>query len=99
MGILSITFSILVPIVFWLLIKLLWKPKTRISYAFKFSIWPAIILSSQLGGPIARELTGFNSRHLMDITSTLMGISLISLLTAPIFFAIGYWVSRNKIKN
>lgn len=95
-GLLAATLSLIIPLIFWLLLRRFWKPNSRKSYALKFALWPAIFISFMLGGPLARELLGIQSRYQSDLMGTLMGVSGASILFAPIFFGIGYWLGKKK---
>lgn len=97
-GITAVFLMFFLPVLIWWVLRRHWKPKTRRSYALKFAFWPLIIFSSQLAGPLAREIFGISSRYSMDAISAIKGVTALFFLTAPIFFAIGYYIARNKFK-
>lgn len=97
-GITAVFLMFFFPVVIWWVLRRYWKPKTRGSFALKFAFWPLIIFSSQLAGPLAREIFGISSRYSMDAISALKGVTGLFFLTAPIFFAIGYYIARKKFQ-
>ena len=68
-----------------------WKPRTKLMYALKFSFWPIVILTFKLGGPITREIFGIESKVMMDVYRSIQGLIGLFIITAPVFFAIGWW--------
>lgn len=93
-GIISILIGFAVPITLWFLILRPWKPTTRLQYSARFALWPMVILSFNLGGPISRALFGIQSSYLMSMGESLRGLFVLCVVAAPIFFAIGWWRSK-----
>ncbi|NTW54253.1 MAG: hypothetical protein HGB15_05765 [Chlorobaculum sp.] len=93
-GIVSVVIAIAIPVILSLVVMRNFKPRTRLLYALKFSFWPIVILTFNLGGPLSREIFGIESRYLMDLSRTIKGLVVLFIITAPIFFAIGYWKAR-----
>lgn len=91
--------AILIPAATWLLLHKTWRPSTRVAYAFRFSLWPLIVASSQLGGPLARSLSGIKSRFLMDLPQTLMAVGIVSIILALPFFGVGYLIGARRFPS
>jgi len=99
-GMTAVFLTFFLPVLIWWALRRYWKPKTRRSYALKFSLWPAIIFSSQLAGPLAGVIFfGFYGRYEDRFISALQGVTGLIVLLAPIFFVIGYYVGRKKFKQ
>jgi hypothetical protein len=101
-GIMSVIIGFGIPILLCLLVMIPWKPKTRGLFALKFSLWPTILLSFNLGGPISRALIGHKISYMLDVNQTIKGLIGLLFVTCPIFFVIGYLLSlkicsKNKI--
>lgn len=97
-GLMAVVLNVVIPLALWLLLRRLWSPTTRRGYAFKFSLWPMIFFSSQLGGPVAREFVGLHSAYSMSLGEALKGVIGLSVLLAPVFFGIGYLLARRKFQ-
>ena len=96
-GIVSVLIGVAIPIVLWLLLMRNWRPRTKYLYALKFAFWPIVILTFYLGGPISRIIFGIESKYMMDINRTLKGLIGLFIITAPVFFAIGWWRARKLL--
>jgi hypothetical protein len=83
-----------VPVGLLAMLHLTWTPKTRVAYSLRFAGWPCLFFSTQLGGPLAQALAGHSSRYMMDVGQTLKGLSVLSLVGAPIAFGLGWLISR-----
>ncbi len=90
-GYTSVAIGVAIPLLLRSLVMHKWKPRTRLIYALKFSLWPVIIFTYFLGGPISREIFGIESRYLMDLNQTFKGVIGLSMISTPVFFAIGWW--------
>ena len=97
MLLLGMVLSFLIPFAIWFALRP-WKPKTQISYAAKFALWPTIIFSWYLGYPVARAIFGVKSRYLQDLDQALPAIILWMVVFAPFAFGIGYFIARKKFK-
>lgn len=93
-GIASVLVGIALPVVLWFLILKSWRPTSRPQYSARFALWPVIILSFSLGGPISRALFGIHSSYQMGLGETLRGLLVLAVVAAPVFFAIGWWRSK-----
>jgi hypothetical protein len=89
--------SIGIPIGIWFIAMRPWKPKIRTSYAARFSLWPSLLFSTQLGGPIARQMAGHESRYLTGFGQTLGAVLLLSVVAAPFAFGIGYAIAKGRL--
>jgi hypothetical protein len=99
-GIVSVVIGFGLPFVFWSLLLKNFKPKTRLKYALKFSLWPIIVSTFMLGGPISRELIfRIESSHTISLLETTAGIIGLFIITGPIFFIIGYLKGKKKFKK
>lgn len=67
-----------IPVALWWLLLRPWKPRTRLTCAIRFSLWPLVVLS---GLPSTR-------------VGKVEGVLVLFVLTAPIFFGIGWWRGR-----
>lgn len=90
-GITSVVLAVAIPVVLWIVILRPWKPKTRLMYSLRFSLWPMIFWSNHLGPAISRELFDIHGAHVPSLASTLKGFIVVSLFSAPVFFGIGWW--------
>jgi len=96
----AVFLTFFLPVLLWWILRRYWKPKTRRSYALKFALWPAIIFSSQLAGPLAGVIFyGFYGRYEDRLISALQGVTGLIVLLAPIFFVIGYYIGRKKFQQ
>lgn len=66
-GITSVLIGIALPVVLWLIILRSWKPTSRLQHSARFALWPMVILSFNLGGPVSRALFGIHSSYLMGL--------------------------------
>lgn len=98
-GIFAAILTFGLPLALWATVLRPWRPKSRSSYALRFSLWPLVILFSQLAGPFAREAFGVHSDYRMGAGGTIKGILGLEMLLFPIFYGIGYWLSKNKEFN
>ena len=99
-GIVSVVIGFGLPFVFWSLFMKNFKPKTRLKYALKFTLWPIILSTFMLGGPISRELIfRIDSNHNMSLLETTAGIIGLSIITGSIFFVIGYLKGKKKFQK
>ena len=89
--------SFLIPFGIWSALRS-WKPKTRKSYAAKFSLWSFIIFSHYLGYPIARAIFGVESSYLPGLDHAIPGVIVAGFMGSPITFGIGYLIARKKFK-
>ena len=87
----------LIPFGIWFSLRS-WKPKTRKSYAAKFSLWSFIIFSHYLGYPIARAIFGVESSYLPGLDHAIPGVIVAGFMGSPITFGIGYLIARRKFK-
>ncbi len=92
-GTLSSILSIAIPFLLCVIV-MRWKPKTKWLYALKFSLWPAVFLSYILGGPLAQEIVGLNSRYARGLEETLLGYFGVAIVGCVIFYPIGLVLSR-----
>lgn len=83
--------SAAIPVILWLVLLRPWKPKTRLMYAIRFSLWPIVVLSFNIAGPVSRKLYGINSSYLMSLGETLKGLVVLFFICGPVFFGIGWW--------
>lgn len=90
-GITSVVLAVAIPVVLWIVLLRPWKPKTRTMYALRFSLWPMIFWSSNLGPAISRELFEIHGSYVMGLDDTLKGFFVLSLVSAPAFIGIGWW--------
>ena len=85
------------PVALWALTHLTWAPKTRLAYALRFSLWPLILFSTQLGGPIARHMAGHASRYLMGLEQSFAHYVARSVWGAIFVFGICYlWLLMTR---
>lgn len=90
------TFTLAIPYGVWFVLVRPWKPRTRRSFAYRAALWPLVILSSGLAGPLARALTGNSSSFQQGIFESTVGLLGLSVLAAPIAFAVGWAVSARR---
>lgn len=76
-----------------------WIPKTRKMFAFKFSLYPSVLLTSQFASPLTYEIFDMGNMHRMGLIGTFKGVFVLSIVLAPFFYGIGYWISKQKIKT
>lgn len=95
-GVVAAILTFVLPLAFWLTVLRPWRPKSRSNYALRFSLWPLVVLCSQLAGPFAREAFGVHSDYRMGIEGAIKGVLGLEMLLFPIFYGIGYWLSKNK---
>lgn len=96
-GILAAFFAVGLPLAIWFFGMRKWRTNSRRSFALKFSLWPLVIFSFQLGGPIARMIVGLpTSHHRLDLFGTLQGLIGIAIVTIPVMFGIGYLIAIKK---
>lgn len=87
----------LIPVALWWCSRHFWHPESRASYALQFALWPVIFLSYQLGGPIVRILMGMPTPPFAQtLGEKIMGIFGAFAVLSPVFFLIGYAVSKKK---
>lgn len=94
-GITSIVLTAGIPLLLWLIILRSWKPQTRLMYSLRFSLWPMIFLSFNLGPAISREIFDIHSTYSHSLEDTLKGFIVLSLVSAPVFFGIGWWRGKS----
>lgn len=94
-GITSVVLAVAIPVVLWIVLLRPWKPKTRLMYALRFSLWPMIFWSLNLGPAISRELFEIHGAHARSLGDTLKGVFVLCLISAPVFFGIGWWRGKN----
>jgi hypothetical protein len=90
------TLAITIPILIWLLVFRTWVPQSRLQYAFRFSLWPAVVLSSQMAGPIARFLFGIDQSLLRGGVDTFVGVIVLSTTLGVICFVIGWMLGKKQ---
>jgi hypothetical protein len=93
-GTLSAILSVAIPLALWVVLHRCWKPKKKYTYAIRFSLWPVILLSSQLAGPLSRAFIGIPSVYSMNIERTAKGLTVIALVLVPVFLGIGWWRAK-----
>lgn len=98
-GVATAILTFALPLAFWLTILRPWRPTSRSNYALRFSLWPLVILCSQLASPFAREAFGVRSDYRMGVEGTIKGILGLEILLFPIFYGFGFWFSKNKEFN
>lgn len=94
-GVTSVVLTIGIPVVLWIVILRPWKPKTRLTYSIRFSLWPMIFWSNNLGRAISRDIFDIHGAHVLGLGDALKGVVLLSLVSAPVFFGIGWWRGKN----
>lgn len=78
MVVLAAKLSFAIPFLFSTLLKRFLNTRSCNDCAFKFSLWPAILFNSELGGPRAKELLAIQNSYLMsvsDLAASLIGFS------------------------
>ncbi len=96
-GILAAFFTVGIPLAIWFFGMRKWHTNSRQSFALKISLWPLVIFSSQLGGPIARMIVGLPTHpYRLDVFGTLQGLIGIAIVTIPVMFGIGYLIAIKK---
>ena len=89
--------AFLIPVALWWCSRHFWHPESRASYALQCALWPVIFLSYQLGGPIVRILMGLPTPPFAQtLGEKIMGIFGAFAVLGPVFFLIGYAVSKKK---
>ena len=96
-GITSVVLAVAIPVVLWIVLLRPWKPRTRLMYALRFSLWPMIFWSLNLGPAISRELFEIHGIHARSLGDTLKGVFVLSLVSAPVFFGIGWWRGKKLL--
>ena len=91
-------FSVGIPIAVWYVAMRPWSPKTRIAYAARFALWPLVLVSTMLGGPLVRLIAGIESRYLPGFAPAAGAVVLISAVAAPFAFGIGYAISTRRLE-
>ena len=93
-ALISVALACAIPLALWIVLMRNWKPRQRLIYALRFSLWPTIFSTFFLGRPISREIFGIESRYLMGLKETVLGLFGIFMVTAPVFFIAGWWRAR-----
>lgn len=93
-GYMSVSIGLAIALLLWFLLIRRWKPRTKLVYGVRFSMWPVVFMSFSLGGPISREIFGLKSRYLGGIGETLLAITGLLIIVMPIFFVIGYLIAK-----
>ena len=93
---LSVAIGFFIPFVIWFFGMQKWTPKTRGSYAFKMSLWPGILLTFKLGGPISGAILGLQRRSQSDFSETLLGLVGIAIFLTPIIYGVVWLLSAKK---
>lgn len=96
-GVTSVTLAVAIPIALWVVLLRPWKPKSRLMYALRFSLWPMIFWSNNLGPAISRELFEIHGAHVLSLADTLKGVFVLSLVSAPVFFGFGWWRGKKLL--
>jgi len=96
MGYVSLIIAIGIPILLVLLVMNNWKPQSRLMYSLKFSFWPTVLWTFNLGTPIMNKIFGIDSKYSLNTSEAPYVIIGIFIITAPIFFGIGYWRGKKK---
>ena len=86
---LTIVLSLGVPIILGVLLSL-WRVKSRLGYAARFSCWPSVYLSGGLGGPIACGVLRVSDP--LTAWTWVHGVALLFIggVVGVIWFGIGY---------
>lgn len=98
-GYLAVALSIAIPLLLWFLGHKMWSPKSKIQYALRATLWPPIIFSYQLGGPMARMLLGIESAYARSLLDTFVGVVMMSILPMALAFSIGWRIGKKKFQN
>lgn len=95
-GIIGATVGLAVPIALWFYLLRPWKPKGYFSYAFRWAVWPLVILTFNIGKPIAYLVIGLPVEAPLRVFGLGMVGSLI--LLSPIAFVAG-WIYGGVMKD
>ncbi len=63
----------IITLILFVLLRILWKPKNRYSYALQMTTWPLFIQAVGSGGPIVRSIIGYNSRYGTNLNEFMLG--------------------------
>ena len=96
LGIMAGTFAIAIPLVLYFVVFHLSPPTTARAYAFRFGLWPLVVVSYTLGGPLARSFSGIQYRYAMDLPMQIQGVLMLSAFLYPIFWLIGRARSKKR---
>lgn len=96
-GTLSAIAGFVFPVAIWALSRRFWKPKTRLSWALRFALWPTIIFSSQLGGPFVRMLFGLRTPlGRLSFGAACQGLVILGIVLGLLILPVGYLIARKK---
>lgn len=95
-GIASAVLAIAIPGGIWALSRLLISGATRTARAGRLSLWPTILASAFLGGPLVREAIGHPSRYGMGLGDAVIGIVGVTIFFAPPMFLLGLVLFRSS---
>lgn len=83
----------------WQTSRIFWKPKSRVSWALRFSLWALIFFSFQLGGPFVRMLLGMPPRvGQPGFPSALASVLMLGFVGGVVLFPFGYLLSKRCFK-
>lgn len=98
-GTLASIAEVVLPVLLWLLFLRPFKPATRLQFAFRASLWPAVILSILLGGPLVRAILNSPSRIGRTVPQTLVVVGGLGLTLGIVAFAVGWFIAENRYKT
>ena len=95
-GLLSVIIGVFIPLMIWVFGMQKWTPRTRGLYAFKMSLYPIILLTFLLGGPISGAILGLQRPSQMDFSETLEGLVGLAIFLTPITYGVVWLLSAKK---
>jgi hypothetical protein len=87
---LSLVLAVLIPLALGVALAACWRPRSRLSYSLRFSLWPLIVLSGYLGASIASAIVCRTPIVSIDQVVFLAAVILIGSITGILWFGIGY---------
>jgi hypothetical protein len=91
---LSLVLAIVLPLALGVALAAFWRPRSRLSYSFRFSLWPLIALTGTLGASIASAVVCGTPIISIDQFVSLAVIILIGTILGFLWFGVGYAVHR-----
>src|SRR5512147_2426014 len=98
-GLVGGTLTIAIPAFLWAVVLRPWRPRSRLACACRFALWPLVVLSFNLGVPLALQLLGLHATYGKSLGESLVFVFKASLVGGVFFFAIGWRWGRTFSKQ
>lgn len=86
---LSLVLAVVLPLILGVALAACWRPRSRLSYSLRFSLWPLVVLTGYLGASIASAVVCRTPIISIDQVVSLAAVILIGSITGTLWFVIG----------